>query len=177
VAVGRRQRRRAAPLTGHENSVDSVAFKPNGKRIVTASWDKTARLWDAGTVQELVERAKLVVPRCLTKQQRETFLGKPPPEPPDWCYRFNKWPYETNYWMQVTSREEADEVFRHAMADFGIAGVSVSAIYHAVRVAGERAWRANGEAKAKGEKRILKRLPDDPLTTWAEWKAKPDHFE
>jgi hypothetical protein len=63
------------------------------------------------------------------------------------------------------------------MADFGIAGATVSAIYQAVRVGGERAWRANAEAKTKGEKRILKRLPDDPLTTWAEWKKKPDHFE
>ena len=32
---------------------------------------------------------------------------------------------------------------------------------------------ANAETKTKGEKRILKRLPDDPLTTWAEWKKNP----
>jgi len=35
------------PLTGHADGVWSAAFSPDGKRIVTASWDNTARLWDA----------------------------------------------------------------------------------------------------------------------------------
>jgi hypothetical protein len=29
-----------------------VAFSPDGKRIVTGSWDQTARVWEAQTVQE-----------------------------------------------------------------------------------------------------------------------------
>jgi WD40 repeat protein len=29
--------------------VTSAAFSPDGKRIVTSSWDKTARVWDAET--------------------------------------------------------------------------------------------------------------------------------
>ena len=36
----------------------SAAFSPDGKRIVTASSDKTARLWDAATGKPIGEPLK-----------------------------------------------------------------------------------------------------------------------
>jgi WD40 repeat protein len=30
---------------GHEGRINTVAFSPDGKMILTGSWDKTARLW------------------------------------------------------------------------------------------------------------------------------------
>ena len=36
-------------LSGHTDEVKSAAFSPDGTRIVTASWDNTARIWDAAT--------------------------------------------------------------------------------------------------------------------------------
>ena len=33
--------------------VKSAAFNPDGSRIVTASQDKTARVWDAATAKEI----------------------------------------------------------------------------------------------------------------------------
>ena len=42
---------------GHEGPVQAAAFSPDGARIVTASSDNTARLWDAGTGKELARLA------------------------------------------------------------------------------------------------------------------------
>ena len=36
-------------LKGHTSYVTSVAFSPDGKRIVSGSFDQTAQVWDADT--------------------------------------------------------------------------------------------------------------------------------
>ena len=41
-------------LKGHEDRVRSAAYSPDGARIVTASNDKTAKVWDAQTGTELM---------------------------------------------------------------------------------------------------------------------------
>lgn len=40
-------------LSGHTDPVYSVAFAPDGKRIVTGSFDRSVKLWDAATGKEL----------------------------------------------------------------------------------------------------------------------------
>lgn len=40
-------------LSGHKESVWMAAFSPDGKQIVTASLDNTAKIWDAATGKEL----------------------------------------------------------------------------------------------------------------------------
>lgn len=39
-------------LTGHDSGVCSVSFSPDGKNIVSGSWDKTLKVWDASSGQE-----------------------------------------------------------------------------------------------------------------------------
>jgi len=63
------------------------------------------------------------------------------------------------------------------MLEFKVASAVATTIYQAVRAGGSSAWRQSAQAKAKGEKRILKLLPDDPRIAWTEWKAKPGVFD
>jgi WD40 repeat protein len=44
---------RQLALRGHEGSVNFAAYSPDGKRIVTASDDNTARIWDVSTGKEI----------------------------------------------------------------------------------------------------------------------------
>ena len=39
---------------GHNHIIQAIAFSPDGTRIATASWDRTARIWDAKSGQELL---------------------------------------------------------------------------------------------------------------------------
>ncbi|KAF8638957.1 hypothetical protein AX14_010146, partial [Amanita brunnescens Koide BX004] len=41
-------------LQGHDGSVNSVAFSPDGTKIVSGSGDKTIRVWDASTGVEIL---------------------------------------------------------------------------------------------------------------------------
>ncbi len=53
--MGRADRDPLLDLKGHTGSVWSVAFSPDGTRILTGSWDKTAKVWDARTGTLLLE--------------------------------------------------------------------------------------------------------------------------
>ena len=81
-----------AALKGHTDAVFSVAFSPDGARILTGSADSTARLWDHRQGQVLIEQGSDAILRCLTPDQRRAFQLSP--EPPEWCYRLEKWPYD-----------------------------------------------------------------------------------
>jgi WD40 repeat protein len=48
--VEKRSPRRA--LEGHKGKVVTVAFSPDGRTLVTGSWDQTVRVWDVATGKE-----------------------------------------------------------------------------------------------------------------------------
>lgn len=95
---------------------------------------------------------------------------------PDGEYAYPAIIHDYLYWEQPISREDADMVFKLAMKDFKVNAAAAWVIYQTVRWGGGFAWDNNAEAKARGEKRILKRFPQNPLTTWEDWKKRSDVF-
>ena len=47
-------RKKVGTLEGHTDRVPALAWFPGGKRIVSAGWDTTARVWDATTCQPII---------------------------------------------------------------------------------------------------------------------------
>jgi hypothetical protein len=64
--------------------INGAVFAPDGGRILTASYDNTARLWEAfPETQALIDRMKADVPRCLTPEQRQRLFLAPTALPRD----------------------------------------------------------------------------------------------
>uniref|UniRef100_A0A3Q2FJJ6 Uncharacterized protein n=1 Tax=Cyprinodon variegatus TaxID=28743 RepID=A0A3Q2FJJ6_CYPVA len=52
---------RTVSLSGHDHNVSSVAIMPNGDHIVSASRDKTIKMWEVATGLGV----PLILPPCL----------------------------------------------------------------------------------------------------------------
>ena len=61
-------------LSGHEKSVSSVAFSPDGKTLTSGSWDTTIRLWIAQT-ETLADLVCKKIRRNLTQDEWRQFVG------------------------------------------------------------------------------------------------------
>jgi WD40 repeat protein len=86
-----------AALTDFTNElVVSAELSPDDHYVLTASVDAT-RIWPLfSNTQDLIDKAKQEIPRCLTLDQRESlYLDS---EPPAWCIEMKKWPYQTQGW-------------------------------------------------------------------------------
>ena len=45
-------------MKGHTGGVNSVVFSPDGKKIVSGSWDCTIRVWDSENGIEIIQSLK-----------------------------------------------------------------------------------------------------------------------
>jgi hypothetical protein len=100
-------REQVAALRGHERPLSNAGFRGDGRAIITASLDQTARIWPVfSSTRELVEHSKRMVPRCLTLEQRAN--AHVSVEPPAWCIELEKWPYETQDWKRWLELKRAN---------------------------------------------------------------------
>jgi WD40 repeat protein len=63
-----------AVLQGHEGGVASAAFSPDGRQVVTASRDGTARLFSLHA-DDLLALARARIPVTLAPAVKDTLLG------------------------------------------------------------------------------------------------------
>ena len=95
---------------------------------------------------------------------------------PDEDYAYAAVIHDYLYWDQRLPRETADQILKLAMEELEVPRLTVAAIYTAVRGYGKGPWAENEKLKKAGEKRVLKRVPEDAKTTWSEWKKQPGTF-
>jgi hypothetical protein len=95
---------------------------------------------------------------------------------PDGEYGYAAILHDFLYWEQSVPRNTADDILRFAMDDFQVNTTIVELIHKAVRLGGGAAWEDNARLKATGEKRVLKRFPEDPRVRWTDWKKRSDVF-
>ena len=121
--------------------------------------------------------SKVVVPRGFVTD----FASIPPVFyallPPIGRYTYAAILHDYLYWFQPCDRDHADDVLGTCMKEMGVALKDRLAIYNAVRLGGGSAWDDNAKRKKGGEKRVLKKYPQDPMISWDMWKSDNDNFE
>jgi hypothetical protein len=93
--------------------------------------------------------------------------------PPDGTYTYAAIIHDYLYWDQSVSKKDADMIMKFVMEEFKVDAASAATIYRAVDLMGQSAWDKNRSLKESGERRILKKFPDDPKITWPTWKVRP----
>jgi WD40 repeat protein len=99
--------KQAVLLRAQAGQILSVTFARNSQVAVTGSSDGTAHIWRLfPSTEALIDHARKLVPRCLTKAQREkVFLD---PDPPHWCIEMGKWPYNSRDWKLWLQHKRAN---------------------------------------------------------------------
>ena len=67
-----------SPLTGHQSLVSSVHFSPDGKRLVSGSYDNTVMVWDPSTGEQLCQlrgHTDVVTSVCFSSDGKELASG------------------------------------------------------------------------------------------------------
>lgn len=96
---------------------------------------------------------------------------------PDGNYAYAAVLHDYLYWEQPVKRSVADAIFRAAMEDLQVTDKAAGLLYEAVDKFGQASWDKNARLRRDGERRILTKIPEDPVMSWKEWKATPGVFD
>lgn len=63
-------------MQGHENEISKISFNPQGNKIITASSDKTCRLWsvDTGNEHQVLEGHEDEIFSCAFNYEGDTII-------------------------------------------------------------------------------------------------------
>jgi Protein of unknown function (DUF1353) len=94
--------------------------------------------------------------------------------PPTGRYQLAAVVHDFLYWDQGCTREQADAVFRVAMAESNVKPFERDLMWQAVRNFGQSAWNENAAAKQAGKPRIIPTayMNIPPLVTWPEYQTQ-----
>ncbi len=95
---------------------------------------------------------------------------------PDGNYAYAAVLHDYLYWEQPFSKQLADEIFKSVMLELSITDRQAGVLFAAVKTFGQASWDGNLALRRRGARRVLKKLPDDPLVTWEDWRKNPDVF-
>jgi hypothetical protein len=91
-----------------------VAFSPDGKTVLTGSWDKTARLWEAATGKALgppLQHQDNVVAVAFSPDDKTVLTGSDDKTARLWAVPFPipGTPEQVSLWVQVLTGQELDD--------------------------------------------------------------------
>jgi hypothetical protein len=94
--------------------------------------------------------------------------------PPTGRYQLAAVVHDFLYWDQGCTREQADAIFRVAMAESNVKPFERDLMWDAVRKFGQSAWNDNAAAKQAGKPRIIPTayMSIPPLVTWSDYQTK-----
>ncbi|MGB7576378.1 MAG: DUF1353 domain-containing protein [Pseudolabrys sp.] len=92
--------------------------------------------------------------------------------PPTGRYQLAAVVHDFLYWDQGCTREQADAIFRVAMAESNVKPYERDLMWQAVRRFGQSPWDDNASAKQAGKPRIVPAayMNVPPLVTWSEYQ-------